>query len=256
MRQKKLPVRALLPLDNAPSHPPEEELVKDDIKAIFLPPNVTSLIQPMDQGVIECLKRRYRRKYISSIVEKSEGGCNIFETMKSFNIKDAIYTIAESWEELKPDTLRKSWRKLWPNVMNESDRIDDEQNNDTQEIVKDLQTVQPNVPASEIEEWIAQCDEDCETNEELSDNQIIAVVLEHNGKETVIEDSDDDDDEPPARISHANAKNAFDIALQYIEQSSTSTPMDILWIKKWRNTAAKCKQESAKQKSITDFFSK
>lgn len=108
LNQKKLPVRAVLLLDNAPSHPSEEELLKGDIKAIFLPPNVTSLIQPMDQGVIEWLKRRYRRKYISSLLEKSEGGFNIFELMKSFNIKDAIYTIADSWEELKPYILQKS----------------------------------------------------------------------------------------------------------------------------------------------------
>ncbi|KAF2890091.1 hypothetical protein ILUMI_16082 [Ignelater luminosus] len=158
--------------------------VKGDIKAIFLPPNVTSLIQPMDQEVIEWLKRRYRRKYISSILEKSEEGCNILEAMKSLNIKDAIYTIAESWEELKPDTLRKSWRKLWPEVMTESDQIEDEQNYDTQEIVKDLQTVQVNVPANEVEEWIAQCDEDCETSEELNDDEIIAAVLENNSEET------------------------------------------------------------------------
>jgi len=56
---------------------------------------------------------------------------NIFELMKSFNIKDAIYTIADSWEELKPYTLQKSWRKLWPEVMTESDQIVDEQINDT-----------------------------------------------------------------------------------------------------------------------------
>jgi len=40
LNQKKLPVRVILLLDNAPSHPSEEELVKVDIKAIFLPPNV------------------------------------------------------------------------------------------------------------------------------------------------------------------------------------------------------------------------
>lgn len=57
LNQKKLPIRAVLLLDNAPSHPSEKELVKEDIKVIFLPPNVTSLIQPMDQGVIEWLKR-------------------------------------------------------------------------------------------------------------------------------------------------------------------------------------------------------
>lgn len=70
LKQKKLPIRALLLLDNALSHPPEEDLVEGNIKALFLPPNVTSLIQPMDQGVIEWLKRCYRRKYISSILEK------------------------------------------------------------------------------------------------------------------------------------------------------------------------------------------
>ncbi|XP_046685292.1 jerky protein homolog-like [Homalodisca vitripennis] len=48
-----LPDRALLLIDNAPSHPDDLELVIGDIKAIFLPPNVTSIIQPMDQFVEE-----------------------------------------------------------------------------------------------------------------------------------------------------------------------------------------------------------
>lgn len=251
LKQKNLPVRALLLLDNAPSHPSEEDLVKGDIKALFLPPNVTSLIQPMDQGVIEWLKRRYRRKYISSILEKSEEGHNLFEAMKFLNIKDAIYTIAAAWDELKPDTLRKSWRKLWPQVMTENEHTEDEQNNDALEIVKDLQTLEPNVPANEVEEWINECDKDCDTFEELNDDQIVAAV----SQETVNEDSDGED-EPSTRISHNDAKNAFDIALQYIEQNPTSTPMDVLWIKKWRDTAAKSRITSAKQKCITDFFPK
>uniref|UniRef100_A0A1B6M052 DDE-1 domain-containing protein n=1 Tax=Graphocephala atropunctata TaxID=36148 RepID=A0A1B6M052_9HEMI len=67
LEDKNLPKRAILVLDNATSHPSEEELKKGEIKAIFLLANVTSLIQPMDQGVIEWLKRRYRRIYIGSI---------------------------------------------------------------------------------------------------------------------------------------------------------------------------------------------
>jgi len=104
--------------------------------------------------------------------------------MKSFNIKDDIHTIADSWEELKPYILQKSWRKLWPEVMTESDQIVDEKNNETQEIIKDLQSVQTNVPAGEVEEWIADCDKDCETSEELNDDQIITAVLKNNGEET------------------------------------------------------------------------
>lgn len=78
---------------------------------------------------------------------------------------DTIYTAVESQEELKPDTLRKSWHKLWPEVMIKTDQTENEQNNRTQKIVRDLQTLHKNIPASDVEEWIFGCDEDCETNE-------------------------------------------------------------------------------------------
>jgi len=42
--------------------------------------------------------------------------------------------------------LQKSWRKLWPEVITESDQIVDEQNNDTQEIIKDLQKLRSGLP--------------------------------------------------------------------------------------------------------------
>ena len=46
--------KAILFLDNCSAHPSEDELVSADgkITAKFLPPNVTSLVQPMDQGVL------------------------------------------------------------------------------------------------------------------------------------------------------------------------------------------------------------
>ena len=52
LASKGLPQKALLILDNAPSHPNESFLSMHNgmMKAKFLPPNVTSLIQPMDQG--------------------------------------------------------------------------------------------------------------------------------------------------------------------------------------------------------------
>lgn len=66
----------------------------------------------------------------------------------------------------KPETFRKSCLKFWPEVMTE-----DEQNIDTQEIIKELQTLEPNVPTNEFENWI-KCNKDCETYEELYDGQI------------------------------------------------------------------------------------
>nr|CAI5858153.1 unnamed protein product [Callosobruchus analis] len=92
--------------------------------------------------------------------------------------------------------------------MTENDQTEDEQNNDSHEIVNDLQALKPDPP--------------------LGDDQIIAAVIETVNKESTNEDLDGEEDEPPTRILHTDAKNAFDIALQYIEQNPTSTPMDIL----------------------------
>ena len=47
--------KAILILDNCSAHPDEHDLVSEDgnIVAKFLPPNVTALIQPINQGVLE-----------------------------------------------------------------------------------------------------------------------------------------------------------------------------------------------------------
>ena len=57
-------------IDNCSAHPVEKHLVSKGklVKAMFLPPNVTSLIQPMHQGVLECLKRHYKRSLVRDVL--------------------------------------------------------------------------------------------------------------------------------------------------------------------------------------------
>ena len=47
-------------IDNCPAHPTIGNL--SNVRLIFLPPNTTSVSQPMDQGVIKCLKAHYCRR--------------------------------------------------------------------------------------------------------------------------------------------------------------------------------------------------
>ena len=60
-------------LDNCSAHPSEDELVSADgkITAKFLPPNVTALVQPMDQDVIEFIKRVNRKSIPSDLISQS-----------------------------------------------------------------------------------------------------------------------------------------------------------------------------------------
>ncbi|XP_063598620.1 tigger transposable element-derived protein 6-like [Penaeus indicus] len=47
-------------IDNCPAHPTVSNLT--NVQLVFLPPNTTSILQPMDQGVIRSLKAYYRGK--------------------------------------------------------------------------------------------------------------------------------------------------------------------------------------------------
>ena len=100
-------VKAILLLDNAPAHPHADKLVSRDglIKVVFLPPNITALIQPMDQGVIMVAKRLYTRMYLDEVLvvipeEEDEiedtRGLRTLEKIKTYNIKSGIYNFASA----------------------------------------------------------------------------------------------------------------------------------------------------------------
>ena len=50
--------KVALIVDNCTAHP--EIGVSKSIDILFLPPNTTSILQPMDQGVIHSVKTKYR----------------------------------------------------------------------------------------------------------------------------------------------------------------------------------------------------
>merc|ERR1711915_356416 len=57
--KRKIPFKCLLLVDNAGGHGKQIEDLHPNVKIMFLPKNTTSLIQPMDQGVIQMMKTNY-----------------------------------------------------------------------------------------------------------------------------------------------------------------------------------------------------
>ena len=58
--------KVALIIDNCPAHPTINYL--KSIKLIFLPPNTTSKLQPIDQGVIRSLKAYYKALALQRVV--------------------------------------------------------------------------------------------------------------------------------------------------------------------------------------------
>lgn len=88
LKEKNLSPKAILLLDNCSAHPDEEELVSADgqVVASFLPPNVTAMIQPMDQGVLSCIKRRYKKKILEELVLMDADGKSVKDFLKSIHM--------------------------------------------------------------------------------------------------------------------------------------------------------------------------
>ena len=62
--------KIVLLADKCPTHPSIDNLVSTEL--IFLPPNTTSKLQPMDQGVIRSLKAHYKMISIKKLIEAIE----------------------------------------------------------------------------------------------------------------------------------------------------------------------------------------
>jgi hypothetical protein len=125
-----LPLKALLILDNASAHPQDLEDILgidfDFIKVQFLPPNTTSLIQPMDQEVIACFKKLYTRALFSRLFDvTNSSGKTLKDFWKTeFNILHAISFIKTAWDGVTQRTLRASWKTLVPSFSQDNNNAD------------------------------------------------------------------------------------------------------------------------------------
>ena len=114
-KDNKIEYKILLLIDNAPAHPSTEVLQSKDkkVKSMFLPPNTTSILQPMDQGILESTKRLYKKFLLRHILLENEtNSMAIPQILKNLTIKEAVYWSAQAWDEIKAETLRKGWNKL------------------------------------------------------------------------------------------------------------------------------------------------
>lgn len=104
LKNKGLPLKAILLVDNAPSHPGNLRL--SEIELIFLPSNVTSILQSMDKNVMETMKKNYKTDLLLHLFLQLND--NFLAALKSLNIKDIIYMISSAWNKVQEQRLSLS----------------------------------------------------------------------------------------------------------------------------------------------------
>ncbi|KAH9633866.1 hypothetical protein HF086_013755 [Spodoptera exigua] len=98
--------KILLLVDNCPAHPNVTDL--KSITLAFLPPNTTSVLQPMDQGIIRSLKTNFRKNLVLKMINCLDANENNSST--KITVLDAILMVNDAWNKMSQSTIHNCFK--------------------------------------------------------------------------------------------------------------------------------------------------
>ncbi|XP_041082893.1 tigger transposable element-derived protein 4 [Polyodon spathula] len=163
-----------------------------NIKLVFLPPNNTSLIQPMDQGIIANFKKQYRSLFLRQLVntiDSTESDATAVQEAGKLTLLDSLHLQREAWNKITELTIANCYRRasfIKQLYQAELPVIDGEDNSDV--------FVPAGMELEDFSRYVA-IDNDLATDEEKSDTDMCAYAQQ--SPETA--DLEPDDSEEAAK---------------------------------------------------------
>jgi hypothetical protein len=78
-----------------------------NILMVFFEPNLTAWIQPLDAGIIRCMKAHYRREQCACALDLDEAG---EEEIWDMNQVESMRMAKAAWKSVSPATITNCWR--------------------------------------------------------------------------------------------------------------------------------------------------
>lgn len=199
-------------IDNCAAHCKVPGL--NSIELVFLPPNSTSVSQPLDQGVIQNFKVNYRKLLIKgfiSAIDKNE--------KFSVSVLDALFYIEKAWNNVSKKTISNCFRhaRFCPSEKDVQSSDDEDEDEPLAELAQRLRNHGCAVPG--IMEY-ATIDNDVATSAEASTANIVSEVINSNAAGSNDEESDDELE--IRHVTQAEALNALNTVRCFFAQSEDS----------------------------------
>jgi len=105
-------------VDNISSH---DGISNDKLVLIDPPPNTTANFQPHDAGAIAALKMRYKRRFLSAMVENLDSSTTTngvtrttatFANSRRVSLLDVTRIIQDEWAKATSESLARCWNKV------------------------------------------------------------------------------------------------------------------------------------------------
>lgn len=228
---------------------------------MMLPPNVTALIQPMDQNPIKIVKLKYRNMLISNII--AQEGVSVHDALQNHDLKNAVLLLKAAWDVLPASIIEKSWKKIlnW-----DDNEYDDEDNIPLAELA--TQTEIENEIEIDNDAYNAEIAETLQLLSKLTPDCVLSIDEIENWNadafdETDVEESDAESEDNEAatgnrdHVSNTDAINAANMLIKWSEQNADVSAKHMSNLLQLRADIVK-KQilKPPKQTTLTTFFTK
>ncbi|GBN09441.1 hypothetical protein AVEN_274619-1 [Araneus ventricosus] len=191
-------------MDNATSHP--DDLKLKNINLVFLPPNPTSMLQPLDQGIIRSFKVGYRKLLLRHVLSQISSCKSSKKLAKSVSVLDAISWITSALKKVELGCVLKCFKKAGFLSTSEVTTVS------TTEIrEKELADLVANLDSNVSVEEYVKIDNDLSIEEE---NLHVSNCIHRDTTEALALSEDDDEESP---IEDCKIKD-YSEALKYSEQ--------------------------------------
>lgn len=112
-------------IDNCSAHNDPPAL--SHVQVIFLPPNTTSKLQPLDQGIIKVFKGFYRSEIVKKLLQLIDEGKSD-EMSTAVNLYEAIVMLNKAWRNVSATTIRNCFKTCgFVTPITPEDNVDEEQ---------------------------------------------------------------------------------------------------------------------------------
>ena len=237
-----------------------------NIKVVFLPPNTTSRLQPLDAGVIKNFNVRYK-KHLLKFVSRVNCRPTAPDIAKEVDVLQAIRWIKQAWDEVPGDIVQRCFDKCgFSNVVQNNERSEEEEDQECAELVRHISlgrttaeeyvTADQEIPSCEppvnttLPNWRQRLrDEALDLYQKESEEPASKVVV-------VAEEDEDVDFEPPAPTIKSTTE-----ALRLVDdlkKFASTTLRDEILVSKLSSVGQRFedfKLLHLKQSMITNFFS-
>ena len=204
-KMKKQKRKIILFMDNATSHP--DYLKLKNANLVFVPPNTTSMLQPLDQGIIRSFKVRYRKLLLRHVLSQINSCKSSEELAKSVSVLDAISWITSALKKVEPGCVLKCFKKA--GFFSTSEVATDSTTTEKRE--KELADLVANFDSNVSVEEYVKIDHDLTIEEE---NLHVSNFIHRDTTEALALSEDDDEESP---VEDCKIKD-YSEALKYSEQ--------------------------------------